>query len=270
MVSITDSVSEGLKYPLNDLKKVFIFGILFTLLGFISFGIIEEIIKLFIVFSKSSGMTLASKFSNLPANDIYIIAILAIITLIISIFIMGYQYKVMKFSIERKNDLPEYGDVLNLLTNGLKYLIVCLIYNILPIAVFLLGMESILNDYLVSAIALILYIICNFLLIMALPNMVDTGKIAKAFDFREIIDKIANLGWVKYVGIILFTLIIYAIIMAAVGIIFSVISTILALIIPHPMIITAITLIIGGLVVSPYISIFFARVYGSIYREANK
>jgi hypothetical protein len=124
------------------------------------------------------------------------------------------------------------------------------------------------GDYLVSIIAFILFIICNFLLIMALTNMVDADKFTKAFDLREIVDKIAGLGWIKYIGLILFTFFIYIIIMIATSMIMMFISIFLVMAFEQMLFIFAVITLIEGLFISPYISIFFHRVYGSVYREA--
>lgn len=273
MASITDNISEGLKYPFKDVKKLLILGALFTSISLISFGITEYLLKIFRIIAKAPGNSFTFKLSQIPANNIYITVFLALISFIILLIIMGYLYNVIKFSIESKNDFPEFGDVLNLLKNGVKYFVVSFVYNIIPLIVFLVGTCYVNfhnSDYLVSILTFLLSIICNFLLIMALTNMVDADKFTKAFALREIVDKIANLGWIKYMGTVIFTFIIYAIIMAAIGIILMFITMFIALAINKAMIIMAIITVLQGLFISPYISIFFNRVYGSIYREAIK
>lgn len=270
MASMTDLVSEGLKYPFNDMKKLLTFGVLFTLLSVISFGIGVKSVDFIRAVENTPGRFTSIVHSGFPSNDIYIILLLTLISFIITLLIMGYQYNVIKFSIAKNNDLPEFG-VLNLLKNGIKYFIVSFIYNIIPTIVLIAGMEllSINNgDYLVSIIAFILFIICNFLLIMALTNMVDADKFIKAFDLREIVDKIAGLGWIKYIGLILFTFFIYMIIMIATSMIMMFISIFLAMAFEQMLFIFAVITLIEGLFISPYISIFFHRVYGSVYREA--
>ena len=270
MASITDCVSEGLKYPLNDVKKLLNLGVFFIISNIILFGIFEENLHVFRVLALVKG-TLSFRFSQIPPNDIYIIAALTVISFIISLIILGYQYIVIKFSIDANNNLPEFGDIANLLVNGLKYFAVSLIYNIIPTIVLIAGVELIQDvDYIMSIISFILFLICNFLLIMALANMIDSNEFKKAFDLKEITDKISKLGWVKYIGIILFTIIIYGIIMLALGIILMFISMLIAVAINQAMIIASILLIIDGLFIMPYISVFFNKVYGSIYREAIK
>lgn len=273
MASITDCVSEGLKYPFNDVKKILSLGVLFTIINFIVFAILEKTINIFRIIALTDGKNLAFKFSQVHPTDIYIIAGLAIISFIILLIINGYEYNVIKFSIDRKTDLPEFNNILNLLTNGLKYFLVSLIYNIIPMIILIAGFElqSIQNgDYIISIISTILFIICNFLLIMALANMVDNDKFTKAFALKEIIDKISNLGWVKYIGIILFAIIVYCIIMLALVIVLMFITMFMAMTINQAMIIIAIILIIEGLFINSYICIFFNRVYGSIYNESIK
>lgn len=274
MASITDCVGEGLRYPFNDMKKILIFGLLFAIINMIAFAILEKIVDIFRLLAVANVNTLALRFSQIPSGDIYLLAVLAIISIIISLIIMGYQYNVIKFSIDEKDDLPGFEDISGILINGVKYFIVTLVYNILPMIVLIaggIGLHPVQNgDYIVMTVAGILFIICNFLLIMAIANMVDNDKISKAFDLREITDKISNLGWGKYIGIVIFTIIIYAIIMAAVGVILVFLSMFVAIALNQAMVIIAIISIIEGLLISPYISVFFNRVYGSIYRQSVK
>lgn len=274
MASITDCVGEGLRYPFNDMKKILIFGLLFAIINMIAFAILEKSVDIFRLLAVANVNTLALRFSQVPSGDIYLIAVLTIISIVISLIIMGYQYNIIKFSIDEKDNLPGFSDISGILVNGAKYFIVTVVYNILPMIVLIaggIGLHPVQNgDYIVTIVAGILFIICNFLLIMAIANMVDNDKITKAFDLREITDKISNLGWGKYIGIVIFTTIIYAIIMAAVGVILVFLSMFVAIALNQTMVIIAIISIIEGLLISPYISIFFNRVYGSIYRQSVK
>ena len=106
MASITDCVVDGLKYPFNDIKKVLSFGILFSILNVISILISFKSLDLYRatlrILEKSNGGVLSIKFSQLPSGDVYTIIILTLISFIISLFILGYQYDIIKFSIEKK------------------------------------------------------------------------------------------------------------------------------------------------------------------------
>lgn len=253
MVSITDCVSEGLKYPFNDVKKLLGFGAIFALLSFIT--------------------SLSLMFKPLQAN-IYLVTALGIVSFIITLFVMGYQYNVVKFSIDKKEDLPGFTDVLDIFVKGIKILIVTIAYNIIPAIVLVISV-FLASDYIgpavvVILISVILFIIAFFLQIMGISNMVANDSLEKAFDLREIIDKISNLGWGKYIGIILFTLIVFMIVNIAAGYILSFISLFLAIAANNALIVSVLVGIIQGLFITSFTSIFYNRVCGSIYREAIK
>ena len=278
MASITDCVKEGLKYPFNDIKKLLSFGVLFALISVLSTYIGFKSIGIFRATAHIAEMTNGTvshiPFSQLPTGDIYFVAGLAIVGFIVSLLIMGYQYDIVKFSIDRKEDLPGLGDILPLFVNGIKYCIVILAYNIIPILVLVGGLalagESSIFP-IVLLISMLLFIIAYFLLLMALNNMIAHDSLKKAFDFREIMDNISNLGWGKYVGIILFTLIVMMIISVAVGFILSFITVLFAATINNQAFVISIVIaIIEGLFIDSYMGLFFNRVCGSIYRESIK
>ena len=277
MASITDCFVEGLKYPFNDIKKFLGFGVLFALLSALSTYIG---IKSFDIFRTSVHIaektnTTASHipFSQLPAGDIYIVAGLSLLSLIVFLFIWGYQYDVVKFSIDKKSDLPGFADILGMLIRGVKYFIVTLAYSIIPVIVFVVGMT--LGDpsafIAVSLISMLLFIAAYFIMIMALNNMIAHDSLKKAFDFSEITGNISNLGWGKYIGIMLFTIIVMMIISVAVSFVMSFITVGFAAVINNQaVVISFVIAIIQGLFIDSYMSLFFNRVCGSIYRESIK
>lgn len=278
MASITDVVVEGLKYPFNDIKKLLGFGVLFALISALSTYIS---IKSFDIFratvhlvEKTNATVSHLPFSQLPTGDIYLVAGLGVLCFIISLFIFGYQYNIVKFSIEKKEDLPGFGNILEMLINGIKYFLVIVAYNIIPAIALIGGIALVGDSSLFIAIALIsalLFIIANFLLIMALNNMVAHDSIKDAFDFHEITGNISNLGWGKYVGTIIFTLIVYMIIMVAVSFVLSFITVLFAATISNQaLIISFVIAIIEGLFIDSYGAAFYNRVCGSIYRESIK
>ncbi|MBQ9160635.1 MAG: DUF4013 domain-containing protein [Methanobrevibacter sp.] len=278
MASITDCVVEGLKYPFNDIKKLLGLGGLFAVISAISVFISVKSFDIFrdtVHIVENTNITASQlSFSQLPAGDIYMVAGLAVISFIISLFIMGYQYGIVKFSIDKKSDLPGFRDILSMFIKGIKYFLVTLAYNIIPILVLaggilLVGDSSILP--VIVLISMLLFIIAYFLLIMALNNMIAYDSIKKAFDFKEIIGNISNLGWGKYIGIILFTIIVYMIIMVAVSFILSLITAMLAVTISNQALVISIVIaVIEGLFIDSYGTVFFNRVCGSIYRESIK
>ena len=278
MASITDCVVEGLKYPFNDIKKLLGLGVLFALISALSTFISVKSFDIFRtsihILENTNATASQLSFSQLPAGDIYLVVGLTIISFIVSLFIMGYQYDIVKFSIEKKSDLPGFSDIVGIFIKGIKYFIVILAYNIIPMLV-LIGGVALIGDssalLVISLISGLLFIIANLLLIMALNNMIAYDSLKKAFDMHEIIGNISNLGWGKYVGIILFTIIVYMIIMVAVSFILSFVTVAFAATISNQaLVISFVIAIIEGLFVDSYGAIFYNRVCGSIYREAVK
>ena len=278
MASITDCVVEGLKYPFNDIKKVLGLGALFALMSAISVFMSVKSLDIFRatvdILEKTNATASQISFAQLPAGDIYTLAGLGIVSFIISLFIFGYQYDLVKFSIEKRDDLPGFSDIVAMFTKGIKYFIVTFAYNLIPILVLvggiaLVGDSSALIG--ICMISMLLFIIAFFLLIMALNNMVAHDSLKKAFDIHEIIDNISSLGLGKYIGIILFTIITYMIIMVAVNFILSIITGVfIAAISNQALFVSIFIAIIEGLFADSYGAIFYSRVCGSIYRESIK
>lgn len=277
MASITDCVSEGLKYPFNDVKKLLSFGALFAVLNLLSVFISTKNMDIVRVITREIGQSnstaLSLKITQVSANDMYIVTALSIISFIITLFVMGYQYNVVRFAIDKKEGLPGFTDITNTFVNGIKFFIVAIAYYIIPAAVLFIGIllsgdSSALP--IVVLISLILFIVAYFLQIMAVNNMVANDSLKKAFDLREITEKIANLGWGKYIGIILFTLIVFMIVNVAAGYILSFITLFFTIAINKAIIVSVVVGILEGLFITSYTSIFYNRVCGLIYREAIK
>ena len=278
MASITDCVVEGLKYPFNDIKKLLGFGLLFVIFDLISMAFTlktVDVTRMIIqTLEKTNATASTLGYSQLPHWDLYLAIAMLIVGFIVSLFIMGYQYKVIGFSIDRKDDLPGFEDIVGMLIKGIKYFFVAIVYSIPSMVVLFLAILVTNNSSawpVIMIIAVLLGIICYFLLIMALNNMVAHDSLKKAFDFREIIDNISNLGWGKYIGTVAFTVIVFMIINLAVGMILSFLTVIFAATINNQaIVISTVISVIEALFVTSYCSVFFNRVCGSIYRESIK
>ena len=274
MASITDCVVEGLKYPFNDIKKVFGIGVLFVVFELLTSSFTIKTVEIFRdIINKNGGHLLGLKASQLPNGDIFMATGLIILAFIVFLFIMGYQYNVVKFSIDKKDDLPGFGNILDIFIKGIKYFIVSLVYALPAMIVMSLGLMFTGNTSIlltIMSISMVLGIIAYFFLIMALNNMVAHDSLKKAFDFREITDNISNLGWGKYIGIVIFTIIVYMIINVAVGLLMSFVTALFAIAVNQAFYISIFLEIIEGLFVASYCTVFFNRVCGSIYRESIK
>ena len=278
MASITDCVVEGLKYPFNDIKKLLGVGILFVIIDLLSIVFTiktVDVTKMIIgTLEKTNATAFNLNFSQLPNGDIYLaIAILAV-GFIVSLIILGYLYDVVNFSINRKDDLPGFGNIVGMFIKGVKYFLVSLAYSIPSMIVAFLAILVTNNSSawpVLMIISVLVMIICYFLMIMALNNMIAHDSIRKAFDFSEIMGNISNLGWVKYIGTILFTVIVFMIINIAIGIVMSFFTVIFAATINNQaIVISTVISVIEALFVTSYWGVFFSRVCGSIYRESVK
>ena len=278
MASITDCVVEGLKYPFNDIKKLLGVGILFVIIDLLSIVFTiktVDVTKMIIgTLEKTNATAFNLNFSQLPNGDIYLAIAMLVVGFIVSLFIMGYQYDVVNFSINRKDDLPGFGDIVGMFIKGVKYFLVSLAYSIPSMIVAFLAILVTNNSSawpVIMIISVLLIIICYFILIMALNNMIAHDSLKKAFDFSEIRGNISNLGWVKYIGTILFTVIVFMIINMAIGIVMSFLTVIFAATINNQAIVISIVIsVIEALFVTSYWGVFFSRVCGSIYRESVK
>ncbi|WP_405265777.1 DUF4013 domain-containing protein [Methanobrevibacter sp.] len=278
MASITDCVVEGLKYPFNDIKKLLGFGLLFVIFDLISMAFTlktVDVTKMIIgTLEKTNATASTLSYSQLPNGDIYLAIAILIVGFLVSLFIMGYQYKVISFSINRKDDLPGFGDIVGMFIKGVKYFLVSIVYAIPSMIVAFLAILVTNNSSLwpvIMIISVLLMVVSYFILIMALNNMVAHDSIKKAFDFSEIIGNISNLGWGKYIGTVIFTVIVFMIINMAIGIVMSFLTVIFAATVNNQaIVISTVISVIEALFVTSYCSVFFNRVCGSIYRESIK
>lgn len=278
MASITDCVVEGLKYPFNDIKKLLGVGILFVIIDLLSIVFTiktVDVTKMIIgTLEKTNATAFNLNFSQLPNGDIYLAIAILVVGFIVSLIILGYLYDVVNFSINRKDDLPGFGNIVGMFIKGMKYFLVSLAYSIPSMIVAFLAILVTNNSSawpVLMIISVLVMIICYFLMIMALNNMIAHDSIRKAFDFSEIMGNISNLGWVKYIGTILFTVIVFMIINIAIGIVMSFFTVIFAATINNQaIVISTVISVIEALFVTSYWSVFFSRVCGSIYRESVK
>jgi hypothetical protein len=144
--------------------------------------------------------------------------ILIIGTLIFPI-IMGYQLRVLKGAVPA----PEADDVVGMFIDGIKMIIINIVYQIIPCIIGLIvlvltggfgaltmsGMDvgdqgAFMGLLLGSmAVAFIVYMIFAFIFglfeIIGMVRFARTGSMGEAFAFSEILEKIGSIGWVSYI-----------------------------------------------------------------------
>lgn len=281
MGSITDIVVDGLKYPFNDVNKYLGFGVIQVIMSALFMGAFASTGYYFIQAYKTSvsmGLDMMDLSVVSPAM-IIVSAVLFVLGLIVFVYISGYEFNILKFSISKNNELPAFNDYVGILKDGLKMIAVKIAYAILPGILFLLGLMLSVNDNVgaavniigsfILAIAIIFAIIVAFFLIMATARMVDMGTLRSAFDFREIYELISNMGVVQYVGILIFLAIAIAIINLAASAIFEMIGFAVALVLPTALASVFLVMILSSLLIDSFTSLATYRVYGSVYNVAQ-
>ena len=115
IINIGEIINDSIRYPLSN-RKTFLFLGLIVILG-----------------------DLSSIFGTITKGLIVIFSILALLILFVR---LGYQLRIMEFSIANNSILPELNKWKKLLINGLKVFIVTLIY-IFPIMVVIIPLVMI-------------------------------------------------------------------------------------------------------------------------------
>ncbi len=218
---------------------------------------------------------ISSKAFKYPFSDFKKVLILGILTIISFLIIpaflyLGYLFRILTASLAGADELPEFGAWGEMFMDGLKVFVVLLVYTVVPTAIIIIGVWASLLPLITAqnagSIALptisfgvisglviiggILEIIISFLVAIALANMAYHGEIGAAFRFREIINKIGEIGWVDYL--------IWYVVMLMLWVIFLYISSFLV----FPLIIG---IILVPLIISPYFMMFFARSTALVY-----
>lgn len=181
---------------------------------------------------------------------------------------LGYLFKIIKSSFKGSDNLPDFNHWRSMYTDGLRLILVLLIYAIPLVTAFLFfNYEVIFN---LSIPGFSLYLLWSWLLgsttqiiILLLIGLVEyigianmalyDGKISAAFRFREIIHRISMIGWKEY-------LIYYAIIWIL-GILTALISLL------------ALTIMVGfviiPLLIAPYFVILNARFLALVFASSE-
>ena len=226
-MEIGDIINDAVRYPSSDWSKVFILGVIFV-----------------------------ASF------------------LIIPIFLaIGYLFRVIKATFAGIDELPDFDNLGEMFVDGLKVFVVGVAYAIPLIiisaiisAIFGIHYNSAVNagtftGFNVFALAtayiiyLVIAIIIGLIEYMAIANMaLYEGDLGAAFKFNEVLDRIARIGWGKYI--------IWYIVMVVLGLIAALISGLLIVIL--------IGIIIAPLIIVPFFGMFAARSLALIFASSEE
>jgi hypothetical protein len=265
-----DLFKEALVYPTKDYKALLILGVLFLIANLSSVFVAWQI-------DLNGG----------------ILAILGIISILLYFVTEGYILSVIKEALNNGDDIPALDIVTNFV-DGLKLLVVQIVYYIIPtIIVLIVGwlsgtysavfkiveyvgedvanttvnattmVNTVPQEYwsalftgllITCIVAIILYIIFGLLLEIAMCRLAKYDSIGEAINFKEIIGDIKEIGVGRYIGWYVILLIIAIVLGFILGLITA---------IPY------IGVLIAFLVGAPFIALFGSRALGKLYSDAE-
>lgn len=201
--------------------------------------------------------------------------------------ITGYNYRVINNAvhgiINGRDPLPDFDDLIGMFVDGVKFVIVQILYLLVPCIIFLIfaviagqatGVASSAIMIIGCIITFVAFVVAELMINMGLCHMAyNDGAFTKAFAVGEIKEVIDEIGWFEciatYLGLIIITLVISFVVAAIIGIIFTAFGVSGAVLGVDPsgifvlgaFINSAITMFIVG----PYLSIFNSRSIGLLY-----
>lgn len=267
MTGLIDIFKESLPYPIQDIKTLLIFGVFF---------VVMELSDIFLGW----GINLDPSIKSL----------LGVLAFIAALFVLGYFISVLRQTISGYDGLPEIDFKSNLL-DGIQYIIVAIIYMIIPfiISIIIAGATGVFSNIfkittfmsenpdvmqnatsftqavpqellsglvgglaITAIISAIIFIIFALLLLIAAARLADTGSIKEALMVNKVIEDISAIGFGRYIG--------WYIILIIISFVFAIIVAIISLI-PY------LGTVIVALVCSPFLYLFQGRTLGVLYAE---
>ena len=249
IMSLAEIFTDAIKYPLSDIKKFLIVGLLALLAG------------------------LSNVVGHFYADGTALMSVVAIIGMIFSIVFSGYAVQVIKRGIEHSNEIPAI-DLRTNLIDGIKAMIIEIVYLFIPIFITLLFVLSSNYDGLIGAmyrsgsldfvdliailgvagvIAVIVFLIFEIFYIIALARFADSGEFRAAFKFGEVLGDVKRIGIVNVIAF----LIIAFVILFVIGLISGLLHYI-----------PVIGIIIDAIVIGAFTVLFYNKAIGLLYASA--
>lgn len=221
-MNISDIIADSIKYPSSDWSKVLILGVIF----------------------------------------------IASILVVPILLVYGYLFRIIKATLAGLDELPEFDEIGEMFVDGLKIFVVGIVYSI-PVWIisWIMGLitgtgmgtttaglgPAMIGALMASNIVLIIVaIIIGLVEVVAIVNMAYyNGDLGAAFRFSEILDRIAQIGWGKYIV----TYIVIAV-LAFIGFLIGVLTMFVL-----------IGFILLPLIIAPYITMFGSRAIAILFAE---
>ena len=229
------------------------------------------------------------EYSAKDWKTLVILGVICLFTLLLlpAFLITGYNYRVINTAvhgvINGRDPLPDFEDLISMFVDGVKVVIVQILYLLLPIIIFFVFavVAGQANGVAASAIMIIgcimtfvAFVVAELMIQMGICHMAyNDGAFSKAFAISEIKEVIDEIGWFECIatllGLIIITLVIFSVVSIIIGIIFTVFGISTAVLGINPSAIFILGGIINSLItmflVGPYLSIFNSRSIGLLY-----
>lgn len=178
---------------------------------------------MFLVFKDAFEYTFKDKKSLLKLGILSVLSFL-----IIPIFlILGYSSRIIEIGsrsmIDSYDPIPDFKNPHQLLKNGLKILVVAIIYLAPAILITLYAIANNLSLNVVitgetfsistglgfTLFLVVVWFICYLFAIVAIPNMIIKESLKSAFELKEILAIIRNVGVFEYIKFCIYFIIIF-------------------------------------------------------------
>lgn len=181
-MKIRKVLSDSIKYPLSDPKRLVVLGIILF---------IGDLYNNFL----SNGYNLI----------VYILLPVGFLFILLS---YGYEIRVIISSLNRVDHLPPFNKIWGMFLDGVKILIVSIVYILPYILIVLLaillapligGMNASFFVIFLLIIFILYFIIMLPIWLLAIANMAHGGSLRDAFKFRNILGIITRIGLLKFI-----------------------------------------------------------------------
>jgi len=252
-------VGDAVKYPFTDWKKILVLGIL-TMIS-------------------SIGAAMVFIGSLIGIKNVLVTIVLFVVGyVVIGFFVSGYNFRIIKTSINGAQELPEFKSWVEMFIDGIKVSLVFIFYSLPAILIVIFAGISLypmlhglttdpssVNIYTILTVisaAILVFIAVLYIIIilplnyMAIAYMADNdSKFSFAFKFREILDKIGSIGW----GNLIIWYLVIGTIYILISIVGSIVTGIFSILTPF------VGIILTSLIISPYLHMFLNRSIAMVY-----
>jgi hypothetical protein len=240
-------LNDALKYPYQALERVLILGV--VPLGAM---IISLVILVALSFTGSAEALAIGGF------------LVMVLFFLSCLFVGGYYIRVMESTLTGEEEVPDFSRWGELLLNGLKLLVVKLLYLLVPLLILVLCSWLVISTPDEHLVVVVLLSICLVLLSMLLSGLflaLSTAHLASTRSMKEALriglvwKMISAIGWGDY---LLWYLLMLVLVMVAV--------TLMALLSIVPLV----GAFLGWILIQPYLVILVARSVALAYLAADE